>query len=95
MYAIRSYYDGFKAGADINVTDAWETTMGEGIKVGVMGISGIMGSHEDLVDNIGGVYDIGTGLSDIDTNISVITSYSIHYTKLYDQEANGGGRPGP
>lgn len=49
-------------GADMNVLDAWETTMGSpNIKVAILD-SGVDTLHEDLVDNMLGGYDaIGEG----------------------------------
>ena len=80
MYAIRSYYEDFGSivlsatedGSPIRVSDIGEVTLGPDYRRGVADLDGT----GDVVSGIIVMRE--------DQNALVITSYSIHYTKLYD-----------
>ena len=84
MYAIRSYYvaDTLDAYADA------EKLLGLDLIVPVWTMGEI---SQELVNNVSAAVQAGTGLAGCHGGMcdsyfiaSVITSYSIHYTKLYD-----------
>ena len=77
MYAIRSYY-----GFDCSKLDQW------GIVFSHMGKLGLM---LQMATDLGVMGDMAKGKTEYDAAAAskaaaVITSYSIHYTKLYDVE---------
>jgi len=53
--------------ADIGITQAWEISKGEGVKVAVID-DGFDVEHEDLKDNIAIVYNADNGSSDVSTS---------------------------
>lgn len=60
--------------ADINITQAWETTQGEGVKVAVIDDSFDV-NHEDLQANIYKAYNADNGSSDVSNNSSYESSH--------------------
>ena len=76
MYAIRSYYD-----VNIPVSDSYVIGGGDEILIDIWGAS--EKSYKLLVDRNGAVNISQVGLVNVG-GLTVITSYSIHYTKLYE-----------
>ena len=72
MYAIRSYYD-------IVVGTGVGQSLAQAADVHVHGTL-----FHVLLDNLNELLAVFVGFTDTDTDYIVITSYSIHYTKLYD-----------
>ena len=97
MYAIRSYYDHAlgagreKAGALAHhvVEDLWvdvlEMDVIDAVPVAAQGLYRI---HPGIGHMAGGEAE-PSGFGSYVANQPVITSYSIHYTKLYDQRRGG------
>ena len=86
MYAIRSYYDGAPAGGAaglrqvIDLEPVHLAAAGEA-QDGVVGVG-----HQHALDEVF-ILHAGRRLAATTTALGlVITSYSIHYTKLYDHE---------
>ena len=74
MYAIRSYYDDYNEGSG-NIFDLLKDklfSMEDLIDLGIL-------DGENPLENLGELID-----NDNRFSMSVITSYSIHYTKLYE-----------
>ena len=79
MYAIRSYYDAefdvLPLGREAPLLRRGQVLLAEGVGAR---LSGEQAAAVDPRPEIGGDGDVGRG--------GVITSYSIHYTKLYDAQ---------
>ena len=96
MYAIRSYYDALEAGPTIpfpNFSKLFKTwlkiltALTEEQREGLFSayIIEISQSPQKLITfNLDGILEIFLTLDENEREILVITSYSIHYTKLYE-----------
>ena len=80
MYAIRSYYELLAAVGQSQLIQVWESLFAiYGIKIGQMLLT-----RADLEDRERFLNARDTINALVDHGIIVITSYSIHYTKLYE-----------
>ena len=100
MYAIRSYYDIEKHGGRAIMWRTGHSLIKKKMKEEKAELAGEMSGHMFFADRYFG-YDDATyascrlleilakskkKISDLLSDVPVITSYSIHYTKLYDLE---------
>ena len=88
MYAIRSYY----AHLDDKIITAWNGLMISAMNPTGVGIQTPLSDKGSKTQLVWRYIDMGFSLLDDQFHNLVITSYSIHYTKLYETLSRAAGR---
>ena len=88
MYAIRSYYALRIAFDSWKLRDVYETAIRLAAKNGIKNMSNyLLYNYKELPVELYRRMKLNVDLcEELDVSIYVITSYSIHYTKLYDTD---------